>query len=110
MEDDLGFTDGAQPVYLLYKNKYMGNELIQINYSFAIIEFVVKMLQLIGYQSLSDAQNSLANDAAANLTYSRTRDFLLYNANVSLRVTSENIIEKYFATLQDIAQNGRTVL
>lgn len=107
-EDSLHLTDGAQIISLLYKTKEMKNEVNSISYSFAVIEYVVKMLQLVSYESLEAARASLA-ESDAFVSYSRTREFLIYNSNSSLRIASEDIIEKYFDILTDKAASGKIV-
>jgi hypothetical protein len=110
MEEDLNLQDGARSILMLYKNKYMENEENYINYSFAIMEFVVKTLQIISYASLQAAKELFKANSDQSSLYNRTRDFLLYNANVSLRLSSEQIMDKYLNVLRDQAQTGKTVL
>ncbi len=110
LEEELNFKDGATPISLIYKSKYMEDEESYLNYSFAIMEMVVKMLQLINYNSLSDALKTLKADDEQRSQYNRTRDFLLYNTNLTLRTFSEQVMEKYLAELQDNARSGKEVL
>ncbi|MDR3549679.1 MAG: hypothetical protein P4M11_15645 [Candidatus Pacebacteria bacterium] len=109
VEEDLNLDDGATPVSLVYKNKYMENEVTIINYSFAIIEFVVKMLQIIGYDSPAIDPISANFSSDTQALYNRTRDFLIYNGNVSLRLESEQIMDKYLGILKDKADSGKLV-
>ena len=109
VEDNLNLYDGAKPITLLYKNKYMENEESTINYSFAIMEFIVKMLQLITYDSLQVALQKIQSEASVRSLYSRTRDFLIYNSNMSLRISSEEIVDKYLGILKSQADTGKMV-
>lgn len=109
VEENLNLIDGAKPVPLIYKNKYMENEETHISYSFAVIEFVVKMLQLISFDSLKTAINTLELKRESQLLYNRTRDFLIYNSNSSLRINSEEIVDKYLGILKSQADAGKTV-
>jgi len=79
-----------------------------ISYSFAIIEYVVKLLQLVSYDSLEVAKQAIAIEDS-KIAYKRIREFLIYNSNASLRITSEDIMEKYFDILTDKAASGKIV-
>ena len=109
LEEELNFKDGAAPISLIYKSKYLENEESLINYSFAVMELVVKMLQLINYDSLSSAMKVLNTDPDQMSLYSRTKDFLLYNTNMSLRTYSESVMEKYLQALSDKSSGGEEV-
>ena len=109
-EESLHLTDGARIIELQYTNKYLNTEKTPISYSFGIIEFVVKILKLISFNTLKEANTIFDPDKNdAYISYVRTRDFLIYNSNTSLRIVSEEIIEKYFDVLQDKAISGKTV-
>jgi len=107
LEEELNFKDGATPIPLMYKSKYLENEESLINYSFAVMELVVKTLQLINFGSLKEALEIREKDPDQSYIYDRTRDFLLYNTNMSLRTYTEKIVEKYLDALHDKTQSGK---